>query len=463
MEAVSHIVSTTSLKRRNSFGTIKRSTMLLRDKYELGPVIKEGDVRTVSARELPQGSPVMIHELVTSIAQLDVVPRVVKHLQRAPAGARTGILDMFEIEGRVYLVTSELPAFTGLRDWLASCSEAQAASIAEASGLAQVPVPSASMPSTAPARPATPPMPTGGAPSSAGEFTLLFQGLDRPPGAPAAGDSLFGEPAPAAKPPAPAHDSAQPAGGFTQVFESPACRPSRMELSAPHFPLSGQPSGKSEPGEFTRLLDQGSNIALGGGTEASFQIEKLSTSTGSGGQALVLGSGAGSTAGPEIRMARSDRAARAEDASFTEVFGVRPSTPGPAISGSVPNQAAAEPHPPATVPAPPPSSDFQTRPAPSPPVKQQSFQPPPVQPEVAPAAVKVPSSLSRPPVRPPAPPAPPPRPPQLKTPAVPAADIVKPMGQMPRAESGIPMLPLVLILGGVVLLIGAVVVGLLIK
>ncbi len=463
--------------------------MLLRDKYELGAVINEGDVRTVSARELPQGNTVMVHELVTSAAQLDVMPRVVKHLQRAPAGAQTGILDMFEVEGRVYLVTSELTGFTGLHDWLVSSSTAEAAPPAAANR--PVLVPSAPAPSPPPARPAATPLPSGGPPSSPGEFTRLFQGLDRPPGAPAAGDSLFGEPAPAAKSPAPARETAEPAAGLTQVFESRAGRPpNRVELSAPHFPLPGHSPGKSEPGEFTRLFQEGGNVVLGGGTEASFQMEKLSTPADSGAQPPSLGGGAGATMGPEIRMPGPDRTAPGEDASFTDVFGARPSTPGhvtakdsepqgpmnvtvviPSPGGpaprSVPDQAPAAPRPPAPVPAPPPAPELRARPEPSPGAKQQSFQPPAVPPSAAPAEIKVPSPPARPPVRPPAPPEPPRRPPvsppQLKTPAVPAADVSKSIGKMPRAESGIPMLPLVLIVGGIVLLIGAVVVGLLIK
>ncbi len=460
-----------SLNLWSSFGTISSTTiMALRDKYELGSLVREGEVRTFAARDLSSGGAVMVHQLVTSAVQIELMPRVVKHLQRAPAGVRTGILDMFESEGQVYLVTSELAGFTGLRDWLASSLNEPRPSAKAEPGLQPPAAP------TAPQRDSGPE--SGGPRSEAGEFTRLFQAPPSAaePGVQRAGPS--GEAVTTPLGPSVPRAGSQP-GEFTQLFK-PAEQPSTPpELGAPHFPVKGLSTKQSQPGEFTQLFDPHARAPLSSQPETTsvFRVEESSTSQELGGQAEGVTSFSRSDPEPKLRLAGEQSSASPDEASFTQVFGPRSPAAGLSAakepdnatmvdrpsSSSLPQSVVKEqpaesprlttPPAPSSFPKPP----SQVRPEPPVPAKMPApaAQRPPLQPPAPPP--KVPSPPAPPAVRPPLPPSPPARPaikaPPVKLPASSAPESPKSVHSVTPTSSGLPMLPLILILGGTFLVL----------
>jgi len=90
-------------------------------KYEIGGLIVEGETRTSKGREVSSGREVLIHELPGGSDRtrgMDLLRMIHRNLRSLAPTVRNPILELGEHEGRMYLVTEPIPAFSSLRSWL---------------------------------------------------------------------------------------------------------------------------------------------------------------------------------------------------------------------------------------------------------------------------------------------------------------------------------------------------------
>lgn len=172
--------------------------MMLSGKYETSEFISGDSVKTYGAHKLSSGETVWIHLLEAGRRAEHLA--LIDSLERLPAPATRLFLDAGEDGGTLYLVSSVLPGFTDLRQWIESTLN--------------------------PAPPEAPPVE-----SAPGEFTRYFQ---------AAPASI--EPAAVPEPPA-----EKPAGEFTRFFGSAPLSSEAPPAMAPQ----PEPAG---PSEYTLLV-----------------------------------------------------------------------------------------------------------------------------------------------------------------------------------------------------------------
>jgi hypothetical protein len=222
--------------------------MIVGGKYELAGVVEENaEFRTFTAREIPSGRTVLVHQILEPRSGSH--PRSLRDLVE-----RYGPVNDTCSDGGVdYAVTASQPRssaddrFTRVGAWHvpASLSGPPAPPEpppppAEAPGeFTQMFRPVASDTHERPAAvPEPPPPPEASPPPEPGEFTRMFQAP-----APSATSSPAPGPSPAASQP----------GGFTQMFQAPASSP-------PPAPLP--PASPAQQGEFTRYFQS----SLGSGS-----------------------------------------------------------------------------------------------------------------------------------------------------------------------------------------------------
>lgn len=237
--------------------------MDLIEKYRLSELFREGAVTTFTGLDVSSGAKVLVHRLGSDRTQVDLMRLVVRRLRDAPLGEPSHILDMFESEGKVYVVTDVIEAFSDLEAWLGS------------------PISENAMQGSAPRPPNAPPLmqsrekehPTdstaGAGKPGAGEFTAIFQTPTVDPKSSMKPPQASGPARPEPAVPGrqfsgiPKGRSQEAPTELTQLFEAPQLKSRPSDLSAPHFSLNEPAPDKAAPGEFTQFFQP----SLGDSTE----------------------------------------------------------------------------------------------------------------------------------------------------------------------------------------------------
>jgi hypothetical protein len=105
------------------------------DKYRIQSALSEGEAPSFRALQVSSGQTVLVHHLVsgkTPPQQPDLAILIFKFLSRASAEESRKLIDMGEDEGRIYVVTPDVPECQDLRLWLVSVTDAPAATPAPA-------------------------------------------------------------------------------------------------------------------------------------------------------------------------------------------------------------------------------------------------------------------------------------------------------------------------------------------
>jgi hypothetical protein len=98
-------------------------------KYEVVSALSDGESRSFRALQISSGRPVLVHHLAagqTPSPQPDLASLIFKFLRCASAEESRNFLDMGEDEGRIFVVTADVPECLDLRQWLQSVTEAHA-------------------------------------------------------------------------------------------------------------------------------------------------------------------------------------------------------------------------------------------------------------------------------------------------------------------------------------------------
>jgi hypothetical protein len=98
-------------------------------KYQILSALSDGESQSFRAKQISSGRPVFVHHLATGRTppdQPDLASLIFKFLRSASAEESRNLLDMGEDEGRIFVVTADLPACLDLRHWLQSVTEAHA-------------------------------------------------------------------------------------------------------------------------------------------------------------------------------------------------------------------------------------------------------------------------------------------------------------------------------------------------
>jgi hypothetical protein len=99
-------------------------------KYQIQSALGGGEAPSFRAVQISTGQPVLIHHLAagkTPPQQPDLAILIFKFLCRASDEQSRKLLDMGEDEGRIYVVTPDVPECQDLRQWLLSVTDAQPA------------------------------------------------------------------------------------------------------------------------------------------------------------------------------------------------------------------------------------------------------------------------------------------------------------------------------------------------
>jgi len=467
--------------------------MSLSGKYELGELLKEGDVKTFAARDVSSQEAVLVHQ-ISGTVQVELMRMVVRYLRDAPPGARTHVLDMFADSGDTYLVTDVLPAFSTLQAWLESQVPASVTpavgAVRRAGGGPVGPSPRAVEPEGEQAG-IDLDVQRSGLQLQPGQLTTLIQApsIDArtrpasPPPSPQAPRAAASSPpseiletvalnsapssasAPASK--AGVGESQEPSV-FNQLFQSPPTALNAAEAGPPQFP-AGPSADQPQPGEFTRVFHPSwGESRVAPGEEPRFGVGSPSESQAPGELTRILQSGSKPDADVPAHLGTSGPAPSglgagtpvSTDSSFTSIFGPSASSPVPTLESTEPAlvpgtfvphtltaSAPAEPGPRADSPVF--KGPVETeQPIPSPPVRPLA--------EVLPAPkVKpiLPPPQLPPVVKPPEPPSPPKFRPNPPAPPVRPARVPPVPDQAPVPSSGPSLLPPILILSGLALLV----------
>lgn len=210
--------------------------MVFKDKYEL-LALRGGDREiALPGREICSAKPVLLHLLAGGYAPEN--QELLRALGNLSADQRGHVLDSGDHDGIPYVVTDTLPGNPSLRSWVAA---------------AVVAAPSPKIESTAPAS----------APIvEAGEFTRLFQAIEKPPEVPAKPAPETSTATMEAPPAAPAEPEI---GEFTRLLRTPA--PAGPKAApAPQAgkavpTVTPQEEPAAQPGEFTRMFQPQSRVA----------------------------------------------------------------------------------------------------------------------------------------------------------------------------------------------------------
>ena len=103
--------------------------MSFQGKYQILSALSDGESQSSRAKQISSGRPVLVHHLAagrTPPDQPDLASLVFKFLRSATAEESRNLLDMGEDEGRIFVVTADVPACLDLRQWLQSVTEAHA-------------------------------------------------------------------------------------------------------------------------------------------------------------------------------------------------------------------------------------------------------------------------------------------------------------------------------------------------
>ncbi len=97
--------------------------MSFQGKYEILSTLSEGEAKSYRAKKISSGRPVILHHLAANqatAAQPDLASLIFKFLRAASKEASRNFLDMGDEEGRVFIVTADVPECLNLRQWLQS-------------------------------------------------------------------------------------------------------------------------------------------------------------------------------------------------------------------------------------------------------------------------------------------------------------------------------------------------------
>ncbi len=95
--------------------------MSFQGKYEILSTLSEGEAKSYRAKKIPSGRPVILHHLAANRAttlQPDLASLVFEFLRTASKEASRNFLDMGDEEGRIFIVTADVPECQDLRKWL---------------------------------------------------------------------------------------------------------------------------------------------------------------------------------------------------------------------------------------------------------------------------------------------------------------------------------------------------------
>jgi hypothetical protein len=456
--------------------------MKLSDKYALGELLSDGEVKTYAAREASSGSSVLVHRLSSGAGQAELMRKVLRYLRSTPPGASSQILEMVEDEGVIHLVTRPIPGFKTLKDWLNALGpEAKPPIGPRIDPKPPVIAPSNTIigtgtagltssqdetlpagptgeftqlfgrpPSSAPREPVKPPPghapePSSVAPPPRTDETVFL--TPAPPAPTGAGEgigeftALFRSSGPAAA--TEVEKSGAPPGEFTQIFQSSplAAPPATDSLGSRPAPTSQPKSNEAKPGEFTMLFRhplEEPPASEGGASPFSLAREaepqrpgELTQILQSAGRSEPLD--APQPAKPESELPGSAFPSSSASGDFTSIFGSRAEGSAPAPewkpAGDLSSTIIASPRPPLAVqPTPVAAPAIGSKPD-----LEASRAAPPV-PQGGALGVKGPASIQSPPAVPSSqrPEGPstfrpsPPKPPVKVPPAVPVSPVVKP-------------------------------------
>jgi len=216
--------------------------MVFQDKYEL-LALRGGDNEiALPGREISSGRPVLLHLLAGGYAPEN--QELLRALGNLSSEQRGHVLDSGDHDGIPYVVTDTLPDNLSVRSWVAAGAVAQPPQSSESPAQAAAPY------------------------AEPGEFTRLFQAVEKPPER--ASVAVPVKPAPVgtrSEPPA-----EQGIGEFTRLLRTPAAEPKaataqrfgkvpptagpapakRQEAASPSVAPQQEPA--AEPGEFTRMF-----------------------------------------------------------------------------------------------------------------------------------------------------------------------------------------------------------------
>ena len=97
-------------------------------KYEVLSALSDGESQSFRARQISSGRPVIVHHLAASRTlppQPDLASLIFRFLRSASAEEGRNFLDMGEEDGRIFVVTADVPECSDLRKWLQSVAEAR--------------------------------------------------------------------------------------------------------------------------------------------------------------------------------------------------------------------------------------------------------------------------------------------------------------------------------------------------
>ena len=101
--------------------------MSFQGKYEILSALNDGESQSFRALQISSGRPVLVHHLVAGRSpsgQADLASLIFKFLRTASTEEGRHLLDMGEDEGRVFVVTADVPECQDLRTWLLAVTEA---------------------------------------------------------------------------------------------------------------------------------------------------------------------------------------------------------------------------------------------------------------------------------------------------------------------------------------------------
>lgn len=103
--------------------------MSFQGKYQVLSALSEGEVRLFRAVQISSGRPVLVHHLAaghTPAPKPDLASLIFLFLQTASTEQARHLLDMGEDDGRIFVVTADVPECLDLRKWLQLTPEAPA-------------------------------------------------------------------------------------------------------------------------------------------------------------------------------------------------------------------------------------------------------------------------------------------------------------------------------------------------
>lgn len=98
------------------------------EKYRIDSLLGEGETMSFRALDTSTGQPVLLHQLLpgrTAPHQPELAPMVFKYLPGAGAPGTEYFVEIGQDEGRVFIVTMDVPECLDLRKWLQSIADSQ--------------------------------------------------------------------------------------------------------------------------------------------------------------------------------------------------------------------------------------------------------------------------------------------------------------------------------------------------